>query len=455
MKESQNIEWKQNWRDEYLRWVCGFANAQGGTLMIGKNDRGEVVGLTDAKKLLEDIPNKVRDILGIMVEVNLHSEHGKDWLEIVVEPYPSPISYKGEYHYRSGSTKQELKGAALHRFLMRKYGRNWDDAPTPGFQVNDCSSTALKLFRTKAAKSGRMSDAVLKDSDESLLENLQLTEGEYLKRAAVLLFGDKPEKFISGAYIKIGFFITNDDLRYQDEMHGSLFEQVEKTLELLYSKYLKAWISYEGLQRLETFLFPYAALREALLNAVIHKDYSYGVPIQLSVYEDHIVLWNYGHMPDEWTMERFLGKHPSEPFNPLLANAFFRAGYIESWGRGIEKIESECQAHDIAPPKYEFDKSGLMMTFQANPVHLHKVAGRENVGDSAVKTTQKSTQKTTQKILAILRQEPSASRREIAETLGDITENGVKYHLGKLKSAGIIQRIGSDKGGHWKVNGDE
>ena len=102
MKESQHIEWKQHWRDEYLKWVCGFANAQGGTLMIGKNDRGEVVGVANAAKLLEDIPNQVRDILGIMVEVNLHTEQGKDWLEIVVDPYPSPISYKGEYHYRSG-----------------------------------------------------------------------------------------------------------------------------------------------------------------------------------------------------------------------------------------------------------------------------------------------------------------------------------------------------------------
>lgn len=110
MKENQYIEWKQNWRDEYLKWICGFANAQGGALEIGKNDRGAVVGVANAAKLLEDIPNKVRDILGIMVEVNLHAEQGRDWLEIVVEPYPSPISYKGEYHYRSGSTKQELKG---------------------------------------------------------------------------------------------------------------------------------------------------------------------------------------------------------------------------------------------------------------------------------------------------------------------------------------------------------
>jgi len=99
MKENQNIEWKQSWRDEYLKWICGFANAQGGTLSIGKNDRGEVVGIANAAKLLEDLPNKVRDTLGIVVPVNLHSDDGKDWLEIVVEPYPSPISYRGEYHY--------------------------------------------------------------------------------------------------------------------------------------------------------------------------------------------------------------------------------------------------------------------------------------------------------------------------------------------------------------------
>jgi predicted HTH transcriptional regulator len=97
----------------FLKWICGFANAQGGALEIGKNDQGAVVGVANAAKLLDDIPNKVRDILGIMVDVNLHTDNGKDWLEIVVEPYPSPISYKGEYHYRSGSTKQEL----LERFL--------------------------------------------------------------------------------------------------------------------------------------------------------------------------------------------------------------------------------------------------------------------------------------------------------------------------------------------------
>ena len=90
--------------------------------------------------------------------------------------------------------------------------------------------------------------------------------GQFFKRAATLLNFDNPERYVGGAYIKIGFFVTDDDLRYQDEIHGNLFSQAEKTLEILFSKYLKAYISYKGIQRLEKFLFPYLAVREALLN---------------------------------------------------------------------------------------------------------------------------------------------------------------------------------------------
>ena len=150
MKETQNIEWKLSWRDEYLKWICGFANAEGGTLVIGKNDKGELVGVANAKRLLEEIPNKVRDILGVVVAVNLHTQDGRDWLEIVVNAYPSPISYRGEYHLRSGSTKQELKGAALDR--LRKLGRHWDGVPVPHVTMQDLEPRSLAAFRKMAIR---------------------------------------------------------------------------------------------------------------------------------------------------------------------------------------------------------------------------------------------------------------------------------------------------------------
>ena len=123
MNENQNIEWKESWRDDYLKWICGFANAAGGKIYIGMNDSGQVVGVADAKKLLEDIPNKVRDVLGIIVDVNLLDKDGLEYVEIDVPPYSNPINYKGQYHYRSGSTKQELKGALYPATYRQALGR--------------------------------------------------------------------------------------------------------------------------------------------------------------------------------------------------------------------------------------------------------------------------------------------------------------------------------------------
>lgn len=461
MKETQNIEWKENWRDEYLKWICGFANADGGLLVIGRNNKGMPVGVSNVRKLLEDLPNKIRDVLGIMVDVRLVKEDGKELVEIQVEPYPSPISYKGEYYYRSGSTNQELKGAALEKFLLKKRGRHWDDSLEPAFTVRSCSTEALKLFRQRAIKSGRMNRAVLQDSPEVILENLQLVEKHGLKHAACLLFSDLPEKYVSGAWIKIGFFVTDDDLRYQDEVHGNLLDQVEKTLELLHTKYLKAYISYQGFQRVENFLFPYAALREALLNAVVHKDYSSGIPIQISVYSDRLVLWNPGDLPENWTMEKLLGKHPSRPFNPLLANAFFRAGYIEAWGRGIEKINRECREHGIQPPIYDFGMSGLMLTFKANPAHLH--AAVLDQGKAAQETTPITIPITTpitipitipittrDQLVSLIKARPDISQKELAEALG-LTRGGIKYHLTRMKRDGVLRHVGPARGGSWEV----
>lgn len=364
MPESQNIEYKTIWKDEYLKWICGFANAQGGTIFIGKDDNGNVVGVNNAKKLLEDLPNKITTVLGIVAEVNLHETEQGDYIEIVVEPQPNPVSCRGEYHYRSGSTKQELKGAALDKFLLGKQGKHWDGVPVPHVTVTDLKQETFDFFRKKGVKSNRLSEDVLTDSNELLLNNLKLTDGDYLKRAAVLLFHPDPEKFVTNAYVKIGFFESDSDLRFQDEVHGNLFEQVEKTMELLFTKYIKAMISYDDIYRIETFEYPKEAIREALLNAIAHKDYTGATPIQISVYKDKIMIWNYGELPENWTIDTLQKKHSSIPHNPDISNAFFRIGYIEAWGRGIRKMNEQCAAAGLPQPLYYYESSGFWVVFR-------------------------------------------------------------------------------------------
>ncbi len=446
MHEHQNIEWKESWRDEYLKWICGFANAQGGVLVIGKNDKGKVIGIENAKKLMEDIPNKVRDILGIFVEVNLKFEKDKESLEIRVEQYPFPVNYKGQYFYRSGSTNQELKGATLDKFLLRKHGKRWDSIPVPNVVFSDLEAQTFDKFKRMASKSGRISDEAISESNEILIENLNLKEGEYIKRAAVMLFHNDPERFVTGAFIKIGFFKTETELIYQDVVTGNLFEQADKTLDLLLTKYLRANISYEGINRVEIYPYPKAALREALLNAIVHKDYSSGIPIQIKVYENRIVFWNDGKLPENWTIEQLQREHPSNPFNPDIANAFFRAGLIESWGRGIKKITDECRIAGLPVPEIRYEFGGLLVEFRIKIQDVSEKTSGKNVGE-------KRRGKTSGKIIELIKSNTQITIPEIAVIVG-VTERSIERNIQKLQKENILERVGPAKGGFWKVSLD-
>jgi len=269
--ENQNIEWKQKWRDEYLAWVCGFANAQGGVLEIGRDDSGTVIGLDDVETLLEMLPNKIRNATGVLADVDDKNEGGKRYISITIKPYPSPVTYRGKYYYRSGSTTQELTGSALEEFMLRRLGKTWDGVPVPYVGTSEFHRDAFMIFREKALTSSRLTKEDIDISDNELLINLMLTEGAFLKRAAILLFHQQPEKWVPGAYVKIGFFENDVDILYQDEIHGSLIAMPDKVIDSLYLKFLKGIISYKGIQRLETYPFAKSALREAVLNAVIHR----------------------------------------------------------------------------------------------------------------------------------------------------------------------------------------
>ena len=449
MPESQNIEWKSKWKDEYLEWICGYANAQGGKIYIGCDDDGNVVGLPNARKLLEDIPNKIRDAMGIIVGVNLLTHGSKEYLEIDVPAYPIGISCKGVYYYRSGSTRQILTGPALEAFLMRKRGATWDNLPLPAFSMADVDDGVVSKFKSLAAKKGRMETSLLDEPKEILLDKLHLKNGDYLTNAAMLLFSSDPERYQTGAYIKIGYFENDAELLYQDEIHGSILEQVDKALDVIYLKYMRAKIRYEGVQRIERYFVPEAALREALLNAICHKQYQSGIPIQISVYEDRLYVANIGSLPEDWTLENLMQKHASKPYNPNIAHVFYLAGFIESWGRGVEKICHALKADKLPLPEYTIHPGDIMIKFTApedRVVRLNKQF-TDNLSDNFSDKLSDKEQKT----LELLLEDPGYTALQLAEKL-HVSRVSVTKYLKALKQKGIIERIGSDRSGYWKIN---
>ena len=229
-----------------------------------------------------------------------------------------------------------------------------------------------------------------------LVDRLHLRERSHLKRAAVLLFHPDPEVFFTGAYVKIGFFRDNVDLLYHDEIHGDLFKQVARTMDLLSTKYLRAGIRYEGIGRVESFPVPRNALREAVLNAVIHKDYASGATIQISVYDDKLMIWNPGQLPPDWKAEDLLEKHESKPFNPDVAHAFFRAGLVESWGRGLELILADCRRAGVPAPELRFKRAGFLggLPFSSGLPDRHRRSGNRRRINGEQKTDTETTRET-------------------------------------------------------------
>jgi len=364
MEESQNVEYKQVWKDDYLKWICGFANAQGGTIYIGIDDTGLVSGLRNYKKLMEDIPNKTINNLGIVVDVNLHEKSGKKYIEIIVPVSSVPIAYHGVYHYRSGSTKQELKGISLQNLLLKKIGKRWESIPVEGVSVSELDLDTIKSFIKKAVDKGRITEDAITSEIDVLLNNLNLvTEEGELTNAAILLFSRNPGMISVTSSFKIGRFgNSSDDLLFQDIIETNIFDMPDKVMEVLKSKYLIRPVSYNGLERIEPLEYPEAALREAVLNSIVHKDYS-STYIFLRVYNDRLHIWNPGVLPDELDVEKLKKEHSSYPRNKNIANVFFKAGYIEAWGRGINKMIKTCLEAGLPEPIICEEQNGVSVTF--------------------------------------------------------------------------------------------
>ena len=453
IKENQQIEFKQTWRDEYLKWICGFANAEGGKILVGVNDDGTVCGISDAKRLIEDIPNKVKSALAIVPLVNLLEKDGLEYIEISISPYPFPVSYGGRYYMRSGATNQLLNGQALDAFILKKQGITWDSIPVTQMQSSDIDGLAVRYFVRLATKKGRIDSDIASEETEQLLKKLNLYKNGFWTTAAALLFTENPERYIGGSYVKIAFFENDADILYMDEVHGPLLRQADETIDVIMKKYLKARISYEGIHRIERYPFPEEALREAVLNAIVHKDYSRQIPIQIRVYANKIMIFNDCRLSAYWTDKTLKQSHKSEPYNPNIAHVFYLSGHVESWGRGIDKICKSCSMHGIPLPEYNVQPEEICVTFKTSDEYLNGDKGITDIPKDSQripKGVPKEIPESVRRTYDAIVENPRLTIKELSERL-EISDRTIKKHIAYLKEENLIERVGGKTHGHWQI----
>ncbi|MBR2202474.1 MAG: winged helix-turn-helix transcriptional regulator [Bacteroidales bacterium] len=366
----------------------------------------------------------------------------------------------------------------MQQFVLKKLGRTWDDIICEQATINDIDRKAIDYFLRKSVDAQRLPEESLNSSTEDVLKNLHLIDSDgKLKNAAILLFGKCPQDFITGVYFKIGFFGRDDtDLIFQDLVEGNILKMCDTVIKILKAKYLISPIHYEGLQRIEPLEIPEDALREAIFNSIIHKDYM-GVAIQMKVWRDRIELWNYGRLPEELTIAKLHEPHASNARNKNIAFAFYKAGFIEAWGRGISKIVTQFTAAGLKEPKFEDFCGGVRVTIYRNTdlvaetieknngkvvENEGEVTKRVTVNDSEVtkrvventeiaqKNVQKIAQKNAQKIFACIKRNSLITIAEMSKKTR-LSVRSVNYYIEQLKQQGLIIRIGPDKGGHWEI----
>ena len=434
--ESETIEFKRQWTDKALEDLSAFANTRGGTLLIGVRNDGEIVGTRADDREIQRIANLIASHLGIIPSIRVVEMQGRPVVEIRVDPAPGLVPYGGRYLRRVGTTNRDLSPDELARRILGRSGRSWDGLSSE-WPLGEVDPEALARF----ARLAQPKLPHLDPSDpEQTLQNLDLIEGERLKNAGVLLFGKKPQRLFPQAQVRIGIFRGNEILDSHD-FRGTLWEQLEGAMER-FRQVLKVRFdiqvkepSLEGLQRREIWEYPLDALREALINALIHRDYTISADIQIKIHGDRLEIWNAGELPSPLKPEDLRGPHSSVLRNPLIAQAFYFAGLIERWGTGTTRITELCRQQGLPEPEFRNHQGGFLVTFAKDPYTPGRL--------QAIGLNERQI-----KAVLYVKEHGRITNREYRE-LTAISDEGARLDLKRLVEKGILEVRGKGRSAHY------
>ncbi len=450
--ESTVIEWKPSLSqiNEIIESISAFSNTEGGRLFVGISKTGDILGVLIGKDTVESLANRIAQHTEpkIHPRITVMKVGDKEIIVIdVKESHSKVVLASGRPYVRVGKStrrmsKDEYEGRILekHRDELR-----FDDQICQGATLKHIGRGIVKEFVIKA-KAERGLDLDEKWPVEEILNRLKLLKNKKPTNAAILLFG-APQDFYTQCELKCvrfkGLDVTGEMLDLKP-VHGSMIHQLRDAEKFIFDHIaLRAWIESGKLERQEKWEYPPKAIRECLANAIAHRDYRSSSKVQVRIFDDRIEFWNPGILPKGWTAETFKRKHESKPFNPLIAKAFFWIKYIEEVGTGTNKIIQWCREWGLPEPEFEYTGTAVVVTLKKAPADLQQ--------EARVKTRGKTRVKTRVKILDAIRYNPRITVPELCAVV-NLTQKGIEWNIKKLKSEGLLRRVGPAKGGHWELS---
>lgn len=447
MRESETVEFKEKWEDNSgLKALSAFANTRGGLLLVGVTDDHQLGRWKVSDRELEQIVGKIHDVLRIHPQEiqRISAAEDSEILLIKMPVAPIPMPFLGRYYRRVGNSSREILPSDLGNFLLERLGTSWDSLI--GEYKTDIDDNAIETF-VKLARN-RLPSISTAEETRNMLEKLRLIVDGKLTRAAVFLFTINPQLYFPNTQVRIGRFkdaVTMVDDKIVD---GNLWQQVDSVMKQL-MQYIQ--VRYEipkeiqknaGLatvQRREIWDYPIDGLREAVMNALVHRDYMSMENIHIRVFDDRVVITNPGGLPEGLTIEDLKkDEHPSVPRNPLLAQVVYYANLIEKWGTGITRLRTAFRDQGLLEPEFEASSTRFAIT-------LHKGLFQEKrILDVELTEQQK-------KVIVFVKENGKITNKDYRQITGQSDESA-RVTFKDLMEKGVLKNYGKGRSSHYKLN---
>ena len=428
--ESETTEFKATFDQAAIETLAAFANTKGGHVLVGVADSGKILGIQLGKETVQQWLNQIKSTTfpALIPDVVSTTIDHKDIVAFTINEFPlKPVCCRGKYFKRISNANHQLTIHEISNLHMQSYQTSWDFYPDTRHGLEDISLEKVNKF---IEISNRIRPYPILDDPLTVLKKFELLKEASITNGCHLLFATED---ILLSTIEIGRFSSAILILDSTTIRKDLFSEVDAALSFIRKHLSRSYVITGDKQREERWDYPLDAIREIVVNMIVHRDYMDSNDSMIKIFDDRIEFFNPGRLLAGLSVERLVhGNYVSAIRNKQIATLFKEAGIIEKYGSGIKRILESMMSYGLPDPLFEEIQNGFRVI--------------------VFKTTQKATQKTTTRdqLIELLRENRKMTRNEIALILGK-SQNTIKEHLSRLKSEGRVERVGSDRDGYWEV----
>ena len=437
--ESQTVEFKSSFNEDIIETLVAFSNAKGGTVYVGVSDKGKPQGISIGKETIQKWINEIKSKTNpqIIPDIEVLNIDNKDVISLIVIEYPiKPVSVRGKYFKRIGNSNHLLSADEIANEHLKTINSSWDFYIDTSHSLFNLSEEKITKFVNRIKQNDTIQQAGL--SDEDILNKMEILRDGKVTFGAYLLF---VKDYCAISDVQVGRFKSDITIIDSISLNCDLFKEIDDIMTFI-KKHLKVeYIITGNPQRIERFDYPLDAIREIVVNMVVHRDYRDSSASIIKIFDDKIEFYNPGKLYGGITVQDLLsGNYISKSRNKLIARVFKEIGIIERYGSGIMRVRKICKEYGIKEPEFNEIFNGFQVI-----LYNEKLVVTDKVTDKVTDNQQA--------IINHIVENKNISASQISKIIG-ISKRKVLQNILKLKKNGILERVGNNKSGYWKIKNE-